>query len=255
MFLTHRFVSAKILQLGTPPTHNNTIKSVIVTPDNSIMILPHCNVHVLPVDPLRPRRVKMKIFNLQEPLSRDTGDQPINKYTTFNMERLHTQEYQPVVSFARENPHPCKLAPYGISRDLSQQYPVIQPSETHRQQEHPTPACFLTKKHQSGTIAEWKQQNYGQNKHMPGNATMQQPRFLCDALPMVNPGRPMQITAPKAKGQTPRISTPTPEHTLHNTTSLVPEAGKIANINAQSCHEGISETDRFTRSIYTGRHH
>ncbi len=149
------------------------------------------------------------------------------------MERLHTQEHQPVVIVPWENLNPCKLAPYGISRDLSQQYPVIQPSETHRQQEHPTPACFLTKKHQSGTIVEWKEQNYGQNKHMPGNATMQQSRFLCDALPMVNPGRPMQITAPKAKGQTPRISAPIPEHTLYNTVSLVPEAGKIANINAQ----------------------
>ena len=57
----------------------------------------------------------MKIFNLQEPLSRDTGDQPINKYTTFNMEMSHTQEHQP---FARENPNPCKLAPYGITHDF-----------------------------------------------------------------------------------------------------------------------------------------
>ena len=104
----------RILQL-THQLHNNTIKSVIVTPDKSIMLLPHCNVHALPVDPLRPRRVKMKIFNLQEPLSRDTGDQPINKYTTFNMEMSHTEEHQP---FARENPNPCKLAPYGITHDF-----------------------------------------------------------------------------------------------------------------------------------------
>ena len=113
MFLASSFMPARILQLSRQ-LHNNTIKSAIVTPDNSIMILPHCNVHALPVDPLRPRRVKMKIFNLQEPLSRDTGDQPINKYTTFNMEMSHTQEHQP---FARENPNPCKLAPYGITHD------------------------------------------------------------------------------------------------------------------------------------------
>ena len=232
--------------------HNNTNKSAIVTHDNSTMLFPRCNAHFLPVNNIQPRRVKMKTTISQQPPSRNTGDHSTTKYTTFNMERLHTQEYQPVVSFARENPHPCKLAPYGISRDLSQQYPVIQPSETHRQQEHPTPACFLTKKHQSGTITEWKEQNYGQNKHMPGNATMQQPRFLCDALPMVNPGRPMQITAPKAKGQTPRISTPTPEHTLHNTASLVPEAGKIANINAQKQQGSTPSTDRNMKQMEIG---
>ena len=197
MFLASSFMPARILQF-VRQLHNNTLKSAIVTPDKSIMLLPHCNVHALPVDPLRPRRVKMKIFNLQEPLSRDTGDQPINKYTTFNMEMSHTQEHPP---FARENPNPCKLAPYGITHDFYQQYSGIQRSATHREQERSTPACSLTKKHQTGTIAERGEQNYGQTKHMPGNTKIQQPRFKRDTVPMVNLRRAKEITAPKANSR------------------------------------------------------
>jgi hypothetical protein len=114
------------------------------------------------------------------------------------MEMSLTQEHQP---FARENPNPCKLAPHGITHDFSQQYSETQRSATHREQERSTPACFLTKKHQTGTIAELGEQNYGQTKHMPGNTKMQQPRFKCDTLPMVNLRRTKEITAPKANSR------------------------------------------------------
>ena len=98
--------------------HNNTIKSAIVTPDNSTMLLPRCNTHFLTVDTVKPRRVKMKASNLQQSLSLNTGGHPTTKYSTLNTELSHMQEHQPAVIFARETPKPCKLARYGVTLDF-----------------------------------------------------------------------------------------------------------------------------------------
>jgi hypothetical protein len=62
----------------------------------------------------------------------------------------------------------------------------------------------------------------------------------------------MEITVPKTKGQTPRISAPIPEHTLHNTASLVPETGKIANINTQKQQGSTPSTDRNMKQMEIG---
>jgi hypothetical protein len=166
MFLAPSFVPAKILQLETPPMHNNTIKSTTVTHDNAIILLPHCNAHVLLVDTLRPRRVKMKIHHLQEPLSRNTGNRLIKKYTTFNMQISHMQEHQPFTIFAREKPTPCKLGLDIGTRDFCQQYSATQHIVTPREREGSTPARFLTKKHQPVTIANRGKQNHGQMNNM-----------------------------------------------------------------------------------------
>ncbi len=79
----------KILQLKIPQMHKNTIKSAIVTHDNSTMLLPHCNANLLPVNNIQPWRVKFKTSNPHQPSSLDRGDHPITKYTTFNTEIAH----------------------------------------------------------------------------------------------------------------------------------------------------------------------
>jgi hypothetical protein len=145
MFSTSIFLLIRILQLKTPQMHKNTIKSVIVTHDNSTMFLPHFNTNFLSVNTMQPRRVKMKASNLQHPLSCDRGDHPTTKYTTFNTEMSHMQEHQTVATFSRENSNPCKLALDVGLRHLSQQHSDIQHNATPRQQGRFTSARFLTR--------------------------------------------------------------------------------------------------------------
>ncbi len=197
MFSASSFLPTTILQLKTLQVHKNTIKSAIVAHDNSTMLLPHCNANFLPVNTIQPRRVKMKSSNLQQPLSRDRGDHPTTKYTTFDTEMLHIQEHQPVVTFERENSNPCKPALDVGLRHLSQQHSDIQPNTTPRQQGRFTSARFLTKKHQSGPIAQQGKQHHGQTNNMYGNTTMQKHGHSTTkkyTLTISSSGRPIGLT-------------------------------------------------------------
>jgi hypothetical protein len=120
---------------------------------------------------------------------------------------------QPLSPDRRENSNPCNLTLHSCPRYLSQQHFQRQHNTTPRQQGRSTPACFFTKKHQSGPIVERGKQNHGQTNEMTNKSTIQESGPLNYTLLMRNTTKVTVITSPKAKGQTPGIS-----HRLFNST-------------------------------------
>jgi hypothetical protein len=68
----------------------------------------------------------MKIHHLQDPLSQNTDDHLIKKYTTFNTKISHIQEHQSFTIFECEKPTSYKLGLDVGTRDFCQQYSVTQ---------------------------------------------------------------------------------------------------------------------------------
>jgi hypothetical protein len=170
MFSASNLLPTKILQMRIPQMHKNTIKSAIVTQDNSTMPLLHHNANLMPVNNIQPWRVKFKTSGPHQSSSLDRSDHPITKYTTFNTKILHMQDQQPVATFARENSNPCNVGLYSWSRYLSQQF-ERQLNATPRQQGRSTSARFFAKKHQFDPTVQRENENHGQIDKIPNKST------------------------------------------------------------------------------------